>query len=328
MLSALVDPFGRQINYLRISLTDRCDLRCTYCLPPEGQDYEAPPDWLTFDEIVQVVRSMAAMGLRKVRLTGGEPLLRRDLPKLVARLHAIDGIEQIALSTNATQLARHAQALKDAGLTRLNISLDAIDAQIVQQISGRDCLAQVLAGIAKAQAVGFTPIKINMVLLGGVNDAQAIPLAEYCRANGLILRIIETMPMGVTGQGSTYLPVAGIRDQLIRHFDLQADTGKRNKSDGPARYWQDASGWQIGFITPISHEFCASCNRIRMGVDGSLYLCLGQNEDVALRPLLRQGASDADIQAALRTAITQKPERHTFIENPSHIVRFMAKTGG
>jgi cyclic pyranopterin phosphate synthase len=326
--AALIDPFGRTINYLRISLTDRCDLRCSYCLPPEGQDYEAPPDWLTFDEITQVVRSMASMGLRKVRLTGGEPLLRRNLPEVIAKIRAIQGIEQITLSTNATQLAKHAQALKDAGLTRLNISLDAIDANIVQQISGRNCLSAVLAGIHTAQAVGFEPIKINMVLLGGVNDTQALPLAEYCRTQGWILRIIETMPMGSTGQGSTYMPIASIRTQLVQHFNLHEVSNKQRSSDGPARYWMDKQGWKIGFITPISHEFCGSCNRIRMGVEGNIYLCLGQNEEVSLRPLLRQGASDAQICDALSHAVTHKPERHTFLENPTNIVRFMAKTGG
>jgi cyclic pyranopterin phosphate synthase len=322
----LVDPFGRAIEYLRLSVTDRCDLRCRYCMPRGFKDYKEPEDWLTFDEIECIVRAFARLGVHRVRLTGGEPLLRRNLPTLAARLHAIAGIDDLSLSTNATQLARHARALRRAGVARLNVSLDSLQPERVRAISGRDVLEDVLAGLAAAQAEDFALIKINMVVVSGINDDEIEAMAGFCREHGLVLRLIEPMPIGDSGRAATGTTLQGIRERLRARFDL---VDAVVPGGGPARYLTSSDGrLQIGFITPISQHFCATCNRVRLSVDGMLYLCLGQNDKVELRPLLRAGASDVALEAALLAAITRKPERHEFHEAPRKIVRIMAQTGG
>lgn len=325
-MTRLVDPFGRTIEYLRLSMTDRCDLRCRYCMPPGFEDYEEPADWLTFDEIERVVRTFARLGVHRVRLTGGEPLLRRNLPDLAARLHAITGIDDLSLSTNATQLARHARALRQAGVTRLNVSLDSLKRERVRSLNGRDVLNDVLAGLAAAQAEGFALIKINMVVVGGVNDDEIETMAGFCRDQGFVLRLIEPMPIGDSGRASTGTTLQGMRERLQARFNL---VDAVVPGGGPARYLRSRDGnMRIGFITPISQHFCATCNRVRLSVDGTLYLCLGQNDKVALRPLLRSAAPDAALEAALLAAIARKPERHEFREAPRKIVRIMAQTGG
>lgn len=323
----LLDPFGRRIDYLRLSLTDRCDLRCSYCLPKGFTDFAEPADWLSFDEIVRVVTAFASLGVRRCRLTGGEPLLRANLPALVGRLAAIPGLRDLSLSTNGTQLARHAQALKQAGLTRLNVSLDGLEADLVRQVSGRDCLAAVLAGLSAAREAGLLPIKINMVLMRGVNQGQVEPMAAFCLEQGFVLRLIEVMPMGERGRNAHYLSAEAALQPLIERFRLVPCA--RELGGGPARYWQTADGsGLIGAITPISQHFCAGCNRVRLAVDGTLYLCLGQEDTLPLRPLLRSGCSDQDLRAAIVQAIARKPERHHFVESPEKIIRLMSRTGG
>ncbi|SMC22999.1 cyclic pyranopterin monophosphate synthase subunit MoaA [Andreprevotia lacus DSM 23236] len=326
-LPPLIDRFNRRISYLRLSVTDRCDLRCSYCIPKGFKDFEEPSHWLTFDEIERVVRLFGQLGTGRVRLTGGEPLLRRNLPELAARLSKLPGITDLSLSTNATQLDRHAQALRAAGVQRLNISLDSLKRDCVATISGRDSLPAVLAGLDAAQAAGFAPIKLNMVVMQGVNDDEIDTMVRFCLERGFTLRLIEAMPMGDTGRNAHYLPLDRVRERLVGDFGLVPQA--LEMGGGPARYWQlpDGSG-NIGFITPISQHFCATCNRVRLSVDGTLYLCLGQEEKLELRPMLRGGASDAELIAALRDAIELKPERHEFREQPGKIIRIMAHTGG
>jgi cyclic pyranopterin phosphate synthase len=323
----LSDRFGRSIDYLRVSVTDRCDLRCSYCMPKDFKGYEDPPDWLSFDEIERVVAAFARLGTSRVRLTGGEPLTRRQLPLLAARLAALPGVRDLSLSTNGTRLARHAAALKAAGVTRVNVSLDTLDRDCMAGITGRDCLPAVLEGLQAAKAAGLAPVKINMVAMLGVNDAEIEAMAAFCIEQRFMLRLIEVMPMGETGQNSSYLNLAPVQARLAAKFGLRPQA--LELGGGPARYWSSADGSaSIGYITPLSQHFCATCNRVRLAVDGTLYLCLGQEQQFALRPLLRGGASDAELEQAIRDAIELKPEQHDFGRQPEKIVRFMSQTGG
>lgn len=323
----LEDRFGRRISYLRISVTDRCDLRCSYCMPKHFKGYAEPAEWLSFTEIQRVVAAFAALGVSRIRLTGGEPLLRRNLVELAAGIHTIPGIRDLSLSTNATQLAKHARALRQAGVTRVNVSLDSLDRACMQSITGRDSLSSVLDGLQQARLAGFQPIKLNMVVQKGINDHEVLAMTEFCIQQGFILRLIEAMPMGSTGQNTAYMPLEPLRQQIVERFGLQPAAAEIG--GGPARYWSSADGQAtVGFIHPISQHFCATCNRVRLTVDGTLYLCLGQEHSLALRPLLRQGISDEGLQQVLREAIELKPEKHEFTTKPSQIIRFMSQTGG
>ena len=323
----LSDRFGRTIDYLRVSVTDRCDLRCSYCIPKGFKGFEEPANWLRFDEIERVVAAFARLGTRRFRLTGGEPLLRRNLPQLVSSLAALPGVEDLSLTSNATQLAALAAPLKAAGLRRLNISLDSLRRDCVASISGSDSLHKVLAGLAAAKQAGFGNIKINMVPLAGVNDGDIESMLAYCMEQGFVLRLIEAMPMGSTGQQAQGLDLSQLLDKLTRQHGLIASS--RSLGGGPARYWQNAdASFTLGLITPMSQHFCATCNRVRLSVDGTLYMCLGQEEQLELRPLLRGGCSDAELEAAIRAAIELKPEKHEFIQQPQQVVRFMSMTGG
>lgn len=323
----LSDRFGRTIDYLRVSVTDRCDLRCSYCIPKGFKGFEEPANWLRFDEIERVVAAFARLGTRRFRLTGGEPLLRRDLPQLVGTLAALPGVEDLSLTSNGTQLASLAAPLKSAGLHRLNISLDSLRRDCVASISGSDSLDKVLSGLAAAKAAGFANIKINMVPLAGVNDGDIESMLAYCMEQGFVLRLIEAMPMGSTGQAAQGLDLSQLLDKLTRQHGLRASS--RSLGGGPASYWQNAdASFTLGLITPLSQHFCATCNRVRLSVDGTLYMCLGQEEQLELRPLLRAGCSDAELEAAIRAAIELKPEKHEFIQQPQQVVRFMSMTGG
>ncbi|RQO70937.1 GTP 3',8-cyclase MoaA [Aquitalea sp. FJL05] len=323
----LQDRFGRSIEYLRLSVTDRCDLRCSYCIPKGFKDFEEPENWLTFDEIERVVAAFASLGTRRVRLTGGEPLLRRNLPQLAGRLAALPGLQDLSLTTNATQLARHADALYRAGVKRVNVSLDSLRRECVNTITGRDSLPQVMAGLEAARAAGLSPIKINMVAMKDVNEADIEAMVGFCIANGFVLRLIEAMPMGDSGRNTAYLDLQPVLEQLRLRFGLFPQNSEMG--GGPARYWRSVDGaFTLGVITPISQHFCATCNRVRLSVDGTLYMCLGQEESFELRPLLRAGISDEGLRAAIRQAIELKPERHEFRENPGKLIRIMSMTGG
>lgn len=328
MTARLTDSFQRTIEYVRLSVTDRCDLRCTYCLPEGFRDFQEPAEWLTFDEIERVMRTFALLGVRRIRLTGGEPLTRRDLPLLAARLAAIPGVEDLSLSTNAVQLGRHAAALFGAGVRRLNVSLDSLKPERFAAITGGGRLDKVLNGLMAAKAAGFAPIKLNMVVMRDVNDDEVEDMVRFCLEHGLALRLIETMPVGDTGRAASghYLDLHDVRRRLAEKFELLPSV---MPGGGPARYVQVAgTNLKIGFITPLSQHFCETCNRVRLAADGTLYLCLGQDDKLELRPLLRAGATEAELIQAIRGAVVRKPERHEFREQPAKIVRFMARTGG
>ena len=322
----LTDSAGRRIEYLRLSVTDRCDLRCAYCIPKGFKGYEEPTHWLDFDEIERLVAVFARLGLKRVRLTGGEPLLRAGLPELAGRLAALPGVEDLSLSTNGTQLASHAAALRRNGISRLNVSLDSLNPARVATISKRDVLPQVMAGLDAARAEGFSQIKINMVALPDLTEEDLDAMVHYCIRNGFILRLIETMPLGDSGRGAGHVDLRPIQARLRARFGLIDGVVS---GGGPARYLISPDGrFQIGFITPLSQHFCDTCNRVRLSVDGILYLCLGQEDTVDFRSLLRGGGSDADIATALADGLDRKPLRHEFRERPEQIIRIMASTGG
>lgn len=325
-LTGLSDPFGRRIEYLRLSVTDRCDLRCSYCMPEDFRDFEEPAHWLSFDEIERLLGAFARLGLQRIRMTGGEPLLRRHLPQLAQRIAALPGIHDLSLSTNATQLDKHAVALKAAGVSRLNVSLDSLHPERIKAITGRDALPDILSGLGHAKQAGFFPIKINMVAMKGTNDDEIDDMVAFCIEQGFTLRLIETMPMGATGRNSAYLDLQPVKARLAQQFGLIDATFH---GAGPARYLATPDGaFSVGFITPISQHFCETCNRVRLSVDGTLYLCLGQEDKFEFRPLLRGGVTDSELEDAIRLALTRKPERHEFREQPDKIVRFMSMTGG
>lgn len=327
MSTQLLDPFGRSIEYVRVSVTDRCDLRCFYCLPPGFKDFDIPEHWLSFDEIERVIRAFGELGTRRVRLTGGEPLVRKDLPVLAARLTALPGIEDLSLSTNATRMDKHAADLKAAGVSRINVSLDTLQPERFREISGGK-LDKVLNGLMAAKAAGFAPIKINMVAMRGVNEDEIEDMVEFCIEHDFTLRLIETMPMGDTGRGaqSYYLDLQEVKRRLAERYELLPGV---MPGGGPARYVRVAgTDLRIGFITPISQHFCETCNRVRLAADGTLYMCLGQEHNYPLRPLLREGVSDEDLKDHIRKAIALKPERHEFREKPEQVIRFMSMTGG
>jgi cyclic pyranopterin phosphate synthase len=323
---AYVDPHGRTIDYIRLSVVDRCDLRCFYCIPKGYKDFEVPEKWLTFDEIQRLIQAFADLGLKKVRITGGEPLLRPQLADLAGRLSSINGIEDLSMSTNAVKLARHADELHAAGVERLNISLDSLDADTFREISGGK-LQKVIDGIMAAKEAGFSPIKINMVVMKGINDHEVGDMLSFCQEHGFILRLIETMPMGATGQEATKLFVSlqDVKKELEKQFELVPTI---TKGAGPARYFSTPDGTKIGFITPISQHFCETCNRVRLGVDGVLYLCLGQEHSYPLKPVLRSGVSDEELKEHLIKALALKPAKHEFTTKPDQIIRIMSVTGG
>jgi cyclic pyranopterin phosphate synthase len=323
---ALKDTFGRRIEYLRLSVTDRCDLRCSYCLPEGFCGFERHGHWLDFDEIERVVRLLAGMGVKRVRLTGGEPLLRRGLPELAGRLAKLPGVEDLSLSTNATQLGRHAEALRRAGVTRVNVSLDSLRRERLRAITGRDVLDAVHAGLAAAKAAGLAPIKINMVVLGGVNDDEVEAMAAFCIQQGFVLRLIEQMPMGEMARATRPVDFRELRTRLQERFAL---VDGLLPGGGPARYLVTPDGrGGVGFITPLSQHFCATCNRVRLSVDGTLHLCLGQEQSLSLRTLLRAGIADGELEAQIRSAVYQKPEAHDFGRSVAPVRRYMAQTGG
>ena len=325
--NSLIDSFGRNIEYLRLSVTDKCDLRCFYCLPKGFKGFEEPEHWLSFDEITRVIQVFSDLGVSRVRITGGEPLVRKELPTLISRLNGIKGVDDLSLSTNAVQLARHATSLKAAGVSRLNVSLDSLNPKKFKEITGGK-LEKVLAGLQAAKHAGFSPVKINMVVMKGINDHEVSDMVEYCAENDFTLRFIETMPLGQTGKEATdlYVSLDVVKKKLAQRYSLIPGV---MPGGGPARYVRvQGTDLRIGFITPISQHFCETCNRVRLSVDGTLYLCLGQNDKLELRPLLRAGITDAELKQVIVDAIARKPERHYFVEKPEHVIRFMSMTGG
>jgi cyclic pyranopterin phosphate synthase len=327
----LVDAFNRRVTYLRLSVTDRCDLRCSYCMP-EKMRFLPRKDVLSLEELHKLALGMIDRGISKIRLTGGEPLVRRDVIELV---HAIgrklgDGLDELTLTTNGTQLAQFAEDLAAAGVKRINVSLDTLDAGLFEKLSRRDRLGQVLEGIAAAQAAGLE-VKINTVALKGLNEAEIPNLVEWAHAHGHAITLIEVMPLGeIEGERiEHYLPLTAVRDALEARWTL---VPSEHRTGGPARYFDvDETGGRLGLITPLTNNFCASCNRIRVTATGELYACLGGAEKVDLRAALRSGSPDANLALALDEAMRIKPERHHFrIERGLEPAqpRHMSLTGG
>ena len=326
-MTKLIDQFGRSIDYVRVSVTDRCDLRCTYCMPKRFHDFHEPEDWLSFDELERVVASFVRMGTRRIRLTGGEPLVRKNIPQLAERLKRLPGLEDLSLSTNCTRMDKHAEALKKSGIDRINASLDSLNPDTFKQLTGGK-LQKVIDGLMAAKDAGLNPVKINMVVMKGINDHEVESMVDFCIEHGFTLRFIETMPVGESGKSATenYMDLQIIKARLAKSFDLIPGM---MPGGGPARYMQVAgTDINIGFITPMSQHFCDTCNRVRLSVDGTIYTCLGQEHNLPLRPLLRAGISDEELEQAIRTAIDMKPEKHEFNEKPEKILRFMSYTGG
>ncbi len=324
---SLIDKFHREIKYLRLSVTDRCDLRCFYCMPKGFDGYEEPQDWLNFDEIERIIASFTRLGVNAVRLTGGEPLVRQGLPELARRLSALPGLDDLSLSTNATRLGKHAQALTEAGIARINVSLDTVDPVKFNKIT-QGKLEKITQGLMAAKAAGLEPIKINMVIMKGVNDDDVEDMVDFCMEHGFTLRFIETMPMGDTGRNAVdyFISLDEIEQRLAKKYELIPAV---MAGAGPARYVQVAgTELKIGFITPISQHFCDTCNRVRLSATGTLYMCLGDEHKFELRHLIRKGISDQELDQVIREAINLKPLKHEFNEKPEKVVRFMSMTGG
>ncbi|MET0048617.1 MAG: GTP 3',8-cyclase MoaA [Sedimenticola sp.] len=326
-MAELIDRFGRKIEYLRLSVTDRCDFRCFYCIPKGFNDFTDRDDQLTLDEYVRLIRLFSELGVSKLRFTGGEPLVRRDIVEMVQRIGALPGIEDLSMSTNASQLAKHARTIREAGVSRLNVSLDTLKPDVFKQITQGD-LEKVIEGLMAAREAGFHPIKINMVVMRDLNFDEVGDMVDFCLQNRFTLRFIETMPVGEAGQNARdrYVSLKEVREMLEQRFELEP---ARMTGAGPAKYLKVVGGrLKIGFITPMSQHFCEDCNRVRLSSEGTLYLCLGQQDKLEFRPLLRQDLSDDEIKDAIREAINRKPEKHEFNDNPDQVVRVMSMTGG
>ncbi len=327
MKPQLIDPFGRKIEYLRLSVTDKCNLRCFYCLPKGFNDFDDKSLLLTQDEILRIVTAFAELGVRRVRITGGEPLVRKDLHELTTRLSDIPEIEDLSLSTNASLLIQQAEELKAAGISRINVSLDTLRKDRFNKINGGQ-LTEALNGLMAAKKAGFSPIKINMVAMKGINDDEFEDMVAFCLQHDFTLRFIETMPVSSAGRKGSqyYLPLQEVEKKLKRQFKMIDSV---MPGGGPARYCQiSGTKLRIGFITPISQHFCETCNRVRLTATGALYLCLGNEHKIELREQLRDGMSDEALKQCLVEALNLKPERHYFEEKPDQIVRFMSKIGG
>jgi len=329
----MIDPFGRTISYLRVSVTDRCDFRCTYCMA-EDMAFLPKKDLLSLEELDRLCSVFIEKGVRKLRLTGGEPLVRKNIMHLVRQLsrHLKSGaLEELTLTTNGSQLARFAGELADAGVRRINVSIDTLDADKFHAITRWGNLPKVLEGIEAAQRAGLK-IKLNAVALKGFNEAEIPELMRWAHGRGMDLTVIETMPMGEIDADRTdqYLPISVLRAQLEQQFTL---TDIPYKTGGPARYVDvKETGGRLGFITPMTHNFCESCNRVRLTCTGTLYMCLGQEDAADLRAPLRASDDDAVVQAAIREAITRKPKGHDFVIDRRHrgpaVGRHMSVTGG
>jgi GTP 3',8-cyclase len=329
----LVDPFGRTISYLRVSVTDRCDFRCVYCMS-ENMTFLPKADLLSLEELDRLCSAFVARGVRKLRLTGGEPLVRRGIMTLVASLsrHLSSGqLDELTLTTNGSQLGKYAADLKAHGVRRINVSLDTLDADKFRTITRWGSLDQVLSGIDAAQAAGLK-IKINAVALKGVNDDEFPRLIEWVHGRGMDLTLIEVMPLGEIGEGrlDQYLPLSMVRARLAEHYRLE-DIDYR--TGGPARYVRVAeTGGLLGFITPLTHNFCESCNRVRITCTGTIYMCLGQEDAADLRKPLRASEANDLLFAAIDEAIGRKPKGHDFIIDRRHkrpaLARHMSVTGG
>ncbi|MEN0076672.1 MAG: GTP 3',8-cyclase MoaA [Paracraurococcus sp.] len=330
----MIDPFGRRISYLRVSVTDRCDLRCVYCMA-EDMTFLPKREVLTLEELDRLCGAFIGLGVEKIRLTGGEPLVRKNVLSLFRSLGArigAGGLRELTVTTNGTQLGQMAEPLYAAGVRRINVSLDTLDPGLFHAVTRWGALEKVLDGIFAAKAAGLA-VKINAVALKGVNEGEYDRMLAWCGEHGFDLCLIETMPMGdITGDRTDqYLPLSLVRSRLREHWTLE-ETDYR--TGGPARYYTvKETGARIGFITPMTHNFCESCNRVRLTCTGTLYMCLGQEDSADFRALLRDpSVDDAELQAAIAAAIARKPKGHDFIIDRRHnrpsVGRHMSVTGG
>ena len=327
-IAALVDKYGRRINYVRLSITDRCDFRCNYCMAEE-MIFLPRHEVMSLDECLRVASVFVGLGVNKLRITGGEPLVRKNAMWLIERLGAMQGLDDLVMTTNGSQLARYAQGLRNAGVKRLNISLDTLKAEQFRQITRTGSLADVLKGISAAGAAGFRRTKLNTVMMRGINDDQFIDLVRFAMDNGLDISFIEEMPLGgIAGRSRTYISAEETRARISECFDLSLLS---ETSGGPARYWKvSGSESRVGFISPHSHNFCDTCNRVRITAKGELYPCLGQNDVVNLLPILRSKSCNEELRQAIVDSMGIKPFGHDFssqMESPS-VIRFMSMTGG
>jgi cyclic pyranopterin phosphate synthase len=329
----MIDPFGRTVSYLRVSVTDRCDFRCVYCMP-EHMTFLPKADVLSLEELDRLCGAFIRKGVDKLRLTGGEPLVRRDVMKLFRSIgrHIQSGnLKELTLTTNCSQLARFASELVDCGVKRINVSVDTLDAEKFRTITRWGDLSKVIAGIDAAQQAGLK-IKINVVALRGVNEDEIPELISWAHGRGMDMTLIETMPMGDVDADRTeqYLPLSLVKAKLAKRFTMDS---LDDRTGGPARYVHiRETGGRLGFITPLSHNFCESCNRVRLTCTGMLYMCLGQEDSADLRAPLRASSADAVIDAAIDEAIGRKPKGHDFIIDRRHnkpaVGRQMSLTGG
>jgi len=328
----MIDPFGRPITYLRVSVTDRCDFRCVYCMA-EDMTFLPKAEILSLEELDRLCSAFIRLGTTKIRITGGEPLVRRDVMQLFANLGARlgNGLEELTVTSNGSQLSRHAENLVKAGVRRINVSLDTLNPEKFTALTRWGKIEKTLDGIFAAKAAGLA-IKINAVALKGTNEDEYDTLLAWCGEHGFDLCLIETMPMGDIDGDRTdqYLPLSMVRARLRKTWTLQ-DTDY--KTGGPARYYTVAeTGRRIGFITPMTHNFCESCNRVRLTCTGTLYMCLGQDDSADFRRVLRAGATDDELDAAIVAAIARKPKGHDFIIDRTHarpaVARHMSVTGG
>jgi len=326
----LIDRFGRVVDYVRISVTDRCDFRCVYCMEPDTK-FVPRPQILTLEELALVSRAFVELGVGKIRLTGGEPLVRRNVVKLMEDINRLPGLRELVITTNGSQLQRLAGDLRAAGVKRLNISLDSLDPERFGRITRGGKLEQVLAGIDAARDAGFERIKINAVILKHRNHEEVVPLVRYAAERGLDISFIEEMPLGVIDdhdRAETYYSSDEIRRDLAAHFTLlpTAET-----TGGPSRYFRLVEhGTRVGFISPHSHNFCDSCNRVRLTVEGRLLLCLGQEHSVDLRAVVREHPGDLErVKQAIRDSMAIKPKGHEFTLTEQPVIfRHMNATGG
>ena len=323
----MIDGFGRRITYVRMSVTDRCDLRCRYCMA-EKMIFLPREDVLSLEEIVELADIFIARGVNRIRLTGGEPLVRKGVDQLIPALgeRVGRGLDELTMTTNGTQLERYAPMLSNAGIRRINVSLDSRDPERFRHITRRGDLTQVLRGIDAACAAGLK-VKINMVALRGLNEDEIAPMLRWCSSRGHDLTLIETMPLGEVEEDRTehYLPLSGVREQLEREFDLIPSL---ERTGGPARYYE-VGEVRLGFITPLTNNFCEGCNRVRVAATGTVFGCLGHDQKVELRDVLRSGGAEA-VNHALDELLAGKPKGHQFqIEAPRPAVgRHMSVTGG
>lgn len=328
-MTTLIDKFGRSIDYIRLSVTDRCDFRCVYCMA-EDMTFLPRKDILSLEELNRVARLFVELGVKRIRLTGGEPLVRNDVMSMISNIGTLEGLDELTLTTNGAQLTRFALPLREAGVKRINISLDSLQTDRFKSLTRTGELSKVLAGIQAARDAGFERIKLNAVIMRGRNDDEILPLLDYCRDNNLDISYIEEMPLGQIDEHDraiSFFPSDDIRNSIDQHYPLKASDAR---TGGPSVYYTMAdSDSRVGFISPHSHNFCHLCNRVRVTVEGRLLLCLGNEHSVNLMPLLRDGASDDDIKSAIVAALDLKPEKHHFsLDDEPQILRFMNMTGG